>query len=92
MTEEQEPTTSGARFREVAAANVISNPLELTEAEIKYYECMRTFQEIACVGAGIGEGFENTTELQCDEVGCSPRIPRGGKQAVDEEHNNRMVG
>jgi hypothetical protein len=94
--QEQEPvegaTRSGTRFREVAAANMIASPLALTDAETKYYDCMRMCREIACVGAGIGGGFDNTTELHVMKYDIAMQSPdsEGWKQAVEDEHQ-RMV-
>jgi hypothetical protein len=85
-------TRSGTRFRDIAAANIEMNPVELTDAEIKYMNYMHTFGEIACVGAGLGGGFENTTELHVmkyDEAMKSPDAEQW-QRAVEEEYE-RMV-
>ena len=37
--------------------------IKLTEAEVKYYATMNEIGELACVGAGLGGGFDNTNEL-----------------------------
>jgi hypothetical protein len=51
------------RFRDIAAANLVLNPVELMGAGEKYLSYMKAFGEIACVGAGLGDGFEHTAEL-----------------------------
>jgi hypothetical protein len=54
---------SGTTYRDIAAANLAQFPLQLTQAEENYLNYMKECNEIACVGAGIGGGFEHTTEL-----------------------------
>jgi hypothetical protein len=85
-------TRSGMRFRDITAANVVLNPVELTHAEEKYLCIMKTLCEIACVGAGLGGGFEHTTELHVMKYDAAMKTADANswKMAVEEEHN-RMV-
>jgi hypothetical protein len=66
--------------------------VELTNAEEKYLNYMKTFGEIACVGAGLGGGFEHTTELHVMKYDTAMKKADAisWKTAVEEEHN-RMV-
>jgi hypothetical protein len=85
-------TRSGAQFREIAATNIVSNPVQLTDVEIQYMKYMTTFGEIACVGAGLGGGFKYTTELHVmkyDEAMRTPDVAEWN-QAVEDEHQ-RMI-
>jgi hypothetical protein len=50
---------SGHRFRDIAAANLTQHPLELTIAEKTFYKYKNMRDEVGCVGAGVGGGFEN---------------------------------
>jgi hypothetical protein len=58
----------------------------------KYLNYMKTFGEIACVGAGLGGGFEHTTELHVMKYDTAMKTADANswKMAVEEEHN-RMV-
>ncbi|MFO0523114.1 MAG: hypothetical protein ACK515_22215, partial [bacterium] len=86
-------TRSGAAFRNVAAANIMNNPIGVTEAEEKVrVRVLKTINELGCVGAGVGGGFEHTSELHVmkyDEAMASIDAAKWAK-AVEEEHD-RMV-
>jgi hypothetical protein len=82
-------TRSGTHFRDIAAVNLAQFPLELTKAERNYYEYMKACNEIACVGAGVGGGFANTTELHVmkyDQAMQSQDAEQWNK-AIEDEHN-----
>jgi hypothetical protein len=85
-------TRSGMKFRDIAAANIILNPVELTDAEERYLKHMKTIGEIACVGAGLGGGFENTSELHVMKFDEAMKTSEAAewKKAVEEEYQ-RMV-
>jgi hypothetical protein len=68
-------TRSGVYFRDISAANLEKFPIELTNAEKNYFEYMKSFREIACVGAGLGGGFANTTELHVMKYGQAWNSP-----------------
>jgi hypothetical protein len=81
-------TRSGTTFRDIAAVNLAQFPLELTKAERNYYEYMKTCNEITCVGAGVGGGFTNTTELHVmkyDQAMQSQDADQWNK-AIEEEY------
>ena len=85
-------TRSGATFRDVAAANIAKNPVDITEAEEKLFHALKTINELGCVGAGVGGGFEHTSELHVmkfDEAMASKDMAEWAK-AVEEEHE-RMI-
>jgi hypothetical protein len=66
VTEDDYPAgtlRSGTTYRDIAAAKLAQFPLQLTQAEENYLNYMKECNEIACAGAGIGGGFEHTTEL-----------------------------
>jgi hypothetical protein len=50
-------------IEEINATTTDTYEIKLTEAETNYYAAMKHFGEVACVGAGIGGGFSNTSEL-----------------------------
>jgi hypothetical protein len=81
-------TRSGARYQDIAAANIAMNPVTVTEAEIKFMEYMKTTSEIACVGAGLGGGFDHTSELHVMKYADAMRTPDVKKwsMAVYEEY------
>jgi hypothetical protein len=73
--------------------------IELTQAEIKYYEAMRDFPqgeyapgEVACVGAGIGGGFANAMELHVMKYDQALQGPEAKEWAiaVEEEHDHLL--
>jgi hypothetical protein len=81
-------TMSGSRFRDVAAANNAHFPVQLSKAEENYSHYMKSCPEIACVGAGIGGGFEDTTELHTmkyDEAMSSEEAEQW-KKSVEKEY------
>ena len=82
-------TRSGASFRDIAAANLAQNTVQLTQAESNYLQYMKEFGEIACVGAGVGGGFDNTTELHVMKYNeaMKSRDKMHWKKAVREEYN-----
>lgn len=85
-------TRSGATFRDVAAANITKNLVGITKAEEKLFQALKTINELGCVGAGVGGGFEHTSELHVmkfDEAMASGNAAEWSK-AVEEEHE-RMV-
>ena len=64
---------------------------KLSHAERNYYSILAE-EEIACVGAGIGDGFSNTNGLKVmkyKEAMASPEA-KGWKEAVVKDHD-RMV-
>jgi iron only hydrogenase large subunit-like protein len=71
---------------------VARNPFQLTNAEKNYYECLTVSEEMACVGAGVGGGFENTAELHVMkyDTAMKTRDAAQWKKAVEDEHD-RMV-
>jgi Reverse transcriptase (RNA-dependent DNA polymerase) len=85
-------TRSGNTFRDIAACNLEQNPLKLTKAEINFRNRMNKINDMAFVGAGIGGGFENTTELHVMKYDAAMKSPDAGqwKRSVQEEHD-RMV-
>jgi hypothetical protein len=85
-------TRSGNTFRDFAASNLEQHPLKLTKAEINFHNRMNKITDIACVGAGIGRGFKNTTELHVMKYDGAMKSPDAGQwqSSVQEEHD-RMV-
>jgi hypothetical protein len=70
--------------------------IALSQAEIQYYNEMKNFPEgefapgeIACVGAGLGGGFENTNELHVMKYNAAMNGPDAKHWVigVDEEHD-----
>ena len=63
------------------------NGAELTFAEKNYYSILED-EEIACVGAGIGGGFENTSELKVMKYKEAMETDEreNWKKSVEEEH------
>jgi hypothetical protein len=82
-------TRSGVHFRDIAAANLERFPIELTNAEKNYFEYMKSFKEIACVGAGLGGGFANSTELHVMKYEQALNSPdeKEWRAAIEEEYN-----
>jgi hypothetical protein len=85
-------TRSGAAFRDIAAANIARNPIRITKTEEELYRELRANKELGCVGAGVGGGFDHTTELHVmkyrDAVASGDATQ--WSRAVEEEHD-RMV-
>jgi hypothetical protein len=80
---------SGKTFRDVVAANSAANPVNITTAEVEYLLAMKGFGELARVGAGIGGGFEHTSELHVlkyDQAMTGPDVDKWA-MAVLEEHD-----
>ena len=81
--------------RLIEEMGTVGYEIALTSAERNYYEAMRAFPEeqfqgveFACVGAGLGGGFENTEELRplkYDEA-MATEDKRAWERAVDEEY------
>jgi len=80
---------SGTTFRDVAAANIDSASFGLCTAEINYLQALQTLQdnELGCVGAGIGGGFDHTSELHVMKYNEAMATPDADKWkiAVKEE-------
>jgi hypothetical protein len=83
---------SGKTFRDIAAANIAAHPIKITTAEVDYLLAMKELGELACVGAGIGGGFEHTSELHVLKYNQAMAGPDSDKwtKAVEEEHT-RMI-
>jgi hypothetical protein len=64
------------------------NPVTVTAAEIKFMVYMKTTSEIACVGAGLGGGFDHTSELHVMKYADAMRTPhvKDWSKAVHEEY------
>jgi hypothetical protein len=104
--EEQEiPELEGTRTRSgrnvkmpdqlIAEMNAATNDYEirLTPAEENYYAAMKELGEFRLIGAGIGGGFLNTSELNVmkfDEAMTKSDKPNWDK-AVLEEHEDRFT-
>jgi hypothetical protein len=69
-TENDSPgnTRTGTVYRDNAAANLAQLPLQVTQVEEKYMNYMKECNELACVGAGIVGGFENTKRIARLEI------------------------
>ena len=80
---------SGTTFRDVATANIDSASFGLCTAEINYLQALQTLQdnELGCVGAGIGGGFDHTSELHVMKYNEAMATPDADKWkiAVKEE-------
>ena len=63
--------------------------IKLTNAECNYYATMKEIGELACVGAGLGGGFENTNELHVMKYHEAMATADKDKwdQAVKDEHD-----
>ena len=90
-TENQLPfgtTRSGTMFRDMAAANIFKYPVQLTRAEEEYMTYMKELNEIACIGAGIGGGFDNTMELHVMKYDTAMKSSDAEqwRKAVEEEY------
>jgi hypothetical protein len=85
-------TRSGTTFRDIAAANIARNPIRITTIEEELYKELKASNELGCVGAGIGGGFDHTTELHVMKYNDAMATKDAAKwsKAVDEEHH-RMV-
>jgi hypothetical protein len=68
----------------------------LTAAESKYYEAMQSYEqnlelEVCCVGAGIGGGFQNTSNelhvMKYDEAMATKDVEQW-HDAVEDEHQS----
>jgi hypothetical protein len=72
----------------MAAANIFKYPVQLTRAEEEYMTYMNELNEIACIGAGIGGGFDNTMELHVMKYDTAMRSAdvEKWKKAVEEEY------
>ena len=67
------------------------NCAELTFAEKNYYSILED-EEIACVGAGVGGGFSNTSELKVMKYKEAMKTKGRDKwaNAVEEEHRRML--
>jgi hypothetical protein len=85
----------GAVAAEGAMA-VANYEIALTNAELNYYQVMMELGEhpgeLACVGVGLGGGFDNTNELHVMKYGKAMATDdrKGWEKSTDEEHD-RMV-
>ena len=76
---------------------LVRQPFGLTDAEVRFYDMIMNLQqtkdaELACVGAGLGGGFQNTKELHVlkyDEAMKTEDKPKW-EEAVKAEHD-KMV-
>jgi hypothetical protein len=68
------------------------NPICITNAEEKLCEALKTMNELGCVGAGIGGGFEHTTELHVLKYreAMASKDAMQWTKAVEDEHNRMM--
>jgi hypothetical protein len=88
--EEPEEETEGDEETELSAW-MTEVDIELTPAEEKFYEGMRElneFTELGLVGAGIGGGFNHTSELKVMKYKDAIKGPdkKEWEKAVEEEH------
>jgi hypothetical protein len=92
--------TVQAPQRLIEEAGTVSYEIRLTSAEEKYYEAIKTCpeeypSETAFVGAAIGGGFTNTSELHVQKYNdamntSDPKERKEVETAIEEEHE-RMV-
>jgi hypothetical protein len=92
VTEDDYPAgtlRSGTTYRDIAAASLAQFILQLTQAEENYLNYMKECNEIECVGAGIGGGFEHTTELHVMkfDAAMKSRDAAHWKKSVEEEYS-----
>jgi hypothetical protein len=79
-------------IEEYGASGYDNYAIGLTDAEQQYYKIMRESGEFAFVGAGLGGGFTNTSELHVmkykEAMASSDRDK--WQKAVDEEHERML--
>lgn len=101
VTRSGRAVTQPTRFiEEIGATAGREYEIGLTSSELRFYALMRDVPEgefargeIACVGAGLGGGFENTAELHVIKYTKKATMTEDHKEwevAVDDE-NQRMV-
>jgi hypothetical protein len=99
VTQSGRITSKPMQYIEEIGATASDYEIGLTMSEIRYYASMKEFPEgefapgeIACVGAGLGGGFSNTSKLHVMKYNKAMATENASEwsKAVDQEHD-RMV-